>query len=759
MDFSVIGKNYHRQDGLPKAKGTAKYVADLKFDNMLYGKILRSPHAHAKVLSIDITRAKELPGVIGIVTPEDCPETKFNMAGFPPGEDFPLPQDQLILTDHPLYVGDPICAVAAVSERVAEEALQLIDIEYEVLPHVIDRHEAIKDDAVQIKEDGNVISRFPLAWGDVDQAFAEADVIVENRYTTQKAYQCSIEPSSGVVAMWNDMKRLVVYSPTQMPHLVRRILAQALDVRPGDIEVIKPHVGGGFGSRLGVVACEPIAALLSKQTGKPVKIIYTREESLENTEQRHPITYEIKTAAKADGTLIGHDMKAIVDTGAYATHGPSIGILAGLWGLTMFKTPHVRYEGITTSTNTMYNGAYRGYGNPQSVWAVEQQMDLIAEKLNIDPIDLRRKNMLQEGDVWPWSGYPIESCGLPECLDKGEEIIGWKEKRANKQNDGVKKRGLGVATMMHVSGAKPILHELSSAFVKFNEDGTANLLIGSAEIGQGCNTALMQICAEELGINYEDVIVPENVNTDYTMFDIGSHASRQVYSTGHAVKKASAEAKEKLLQVASAMLGVHPNELDAKEGKIFVKKDPEKFVTHADANLEAHFRHDGKQIWGACSENPPGNPPVYAAHFAEVEVDVETGEIKVVNFVAAHDTGVMINPNLVYGQIQGAIQHGLGYSLTEEVQICQETGRVLNPDLVNYKVFTMEDMPDFDIVVVEAAAKSSSHGQKSVGESGLVPTAAAISNAVYDAIGVRITDLPITPEKVLKALGKLTPTV
>jgi xanthine dehydrogenase molybdenum-binding subunit len=756
MEFSVVGKNYHRQDGMPKAKGTAQYIADLKFPNMLYGKIVRSPHAHAKVTHIDVNKAEALPGVKVILTPDDCPKTKFNMAGFPPGEAFPLPQDQLILTAHPLFVGDPICAVAAVSEEIAEEAVRLIEIQYQILPHVIDRHEAIKDEAPQFKEGGNVVSRFPLAWGDIDKAFEEADVVVQNRYTTQKAYQCTIEPTSGVVALWNDMKRLVVYSPTQMPHLVRRILATALEMRIGDIEVIKPHVGGGFGSRLGVIACEPIAALLSKKTGFPVRIIYTREESIAYSEQRHPVTIEIKTAAKEDGTLLGHDMRAIVDTGAYATHGPSIGILAGLWGLTMYKVPNVRYEGISTCTNTMYNGAYRGYGNPQSVWAVEQQMDQIAEKLNMDPLKLRLKNFLYEGDIWPWSGYPIESCGINECLEKGAKLIGWEEKRSKAPENSVKRKGLGLATMMHVSGAKPVLHELSSAFIKLNEDGTANLLIGSAEIGQGCNTALMQICAEELGINYEDVLIPETVNTDYTMFDIGSHASRQVYSMGNAVKKAASQAKEKLFQVASVMLGVHPNELDTKEGRIFVKSTPEKFVTHAQANLEAHFRHDGKQIWGACSENPPGNPPVYAVHFVEVEVDIETGEIKILNFVAAHDTGVIINPNLVQGQIQGAIQHGLGYALTEEVQICQQTGRVLNQDLVNYKIFTMEDMPHIDIVTVEAAAKSSSHGQKSVGESGLVPTAAAIGNAVYDAIGIRITDLPITPEKILKALGKLS---
>lgn len=755
MDFAVIGKSVNKIDGIPKAKGTAKYIADMKFPNMLHGKILRSPYAHAKVVSIDVSKAVALPGVRAVLTPQDCPQDKFNMAGFPPGEAFPLPQDQLILTDHPLFVGDPICAVAAESEEIAEAALKLIETKYEVLPAVIDAEEAMKETAPQFKEGGNVISTFPLAWGDVDKGFAEADVVIENRYTTQKVYQCTIEPTSGVIAMFDEIGKLILYTPSQMPHLARRINAQAMGMRPGDVRVVKPYVGGGFGSRLGAVAGEPIAALLAKATGCPVKIIYTREESLSCSEQRHPVTFYIKTGMKADGTLVAQQIKAIINTGAYATHGPSIGILAGLWGLTMYKCPNIQYEGLTVCTNTMYNGAYRGYGNPQSVWAVEQQMDLCAEKLGLDALEVRMKNRLDEGDVWPWTGYPIESSGLVEALEKGAELISWSDKRGKGQKDGVKKRGVGMAMMMHVSGAKPVLHELSSAFVKLNEDGTANLIVGSADIGQGCTTALMQICAEELGINYEDVLVTDMVDTDVTMFDIGSHASRQMYSAGHAVKQAAAMAREKLFEVAAVKLGVHPDQLVARNGKIMSKLDEQIFITHADASLEAHFRHDGKQVWGACSENPPGNPPVYGVHFAEVEVDTETGEVKVVNFVAAHDTGTIINPKQVQGQIDGAIHHGLGYALTEEVQICPETGRVLNPDLSNYKILTALDMPAFHTITVEAAAKSSSHGQKSVGESGLVPTAAAIANAVYDAVGIRIKDLPITPEKVLRALAEI----
>lgn len=753
MGYSVVGKSVTKVDALPKAKGAAKYLADLKFPHMLYGKILRSPHAHAKVLSIDTSKAEALRGVEAVLLPEDCPKAFFNMAGFPPGEEFPIPSDQHILTRNPIYVGDPVCAVAAVSEEIAEEAVGLIEVKYEVLPAVFDPEEAIKESAPQFKDGGNVIAKMPMAWGDVAKGFAEADVIVENRYTTQKVYQCSMEPTSCATAMFDDKGKLTIYTPTQMAHLTRRIVAQAMEMRAGDVRIVKPYVGGGFGSRLGTVA-EPVAAMLAKKAGKPVQVVYSREESMCNSEQRHPAIIDIKTGVKADGTLVALEMKAIVNTGAYTTHGPTIALLVGAWALSMYRLPNASYEGLCVCTNTMYNGAYRGYANPQAVWAVEQQMDILAEKLNMDPIEIRMKNYLKEGEVWPWSRMEIESCGFAECMKRGLESIDWYNKYG-KGKDGLKKRGLGLATMMHVSGAAPALKEISGAFVKLNEDGTANLILGSPDLGQGSTTALMQICAEELGLNYEDIIVDDAItDTDYALFDIGSHASRQMYSGGNAVKKAAAMAKERLLALAADMLKEPVEKLIAKDGQVYVADNPEKSVTHQEVAFEAHFGEIGKQIWGTCSENPPGNPPVYAIHFAEVEVDTETGEVKLLKLVAAHDTGRMINPSNVYGQIQGGVHHGIGMALTEEIKICPETGRVLNPDLANYKIHTILDMPEIDSIAIEAVSKTASHGQKSIGESGLIPTCAAIGNAVYNAIGVRITDLPITPEKVLKALAE-----
>ncbi|QVK19883.1 molybdopterin-dependent oxidoreductase [Mycoplasmatota bacterium] len=755
MSFSVVGKDIKKVDGIAKAKGVARYIGDIEFPGMLYAKILRSPHPHAKVLSVDISEAEKLDGVHAIVTPEHQPKTRYNMAGFPPNaEEFPLIEDQLILTDHPMYVGDPICAVAADTEEIAENACKLIKVEYEILPHVIFAEDAMKEDAPKLREEGNVMFEAPIKFGDIDAAFAESALIVKESYSTQKVYQATIEPTSGCVAMWDDSGKLTVYSPTQMPHLARKIIGTALDMRLGDIRLIKPHVGGGFGARLGLVI-EPLTALLAKHAGRPVKLIYTREEAMAFSEHRHPCKMDMELGFTKEGRITGMRFTNIVEGGAYATHTPSIAGIVGPWAFGMYKMQAVDYLGKAVLTNSMYNGAYRGYGNPQASWAIENTMDIAAEKLGIDDLEIRKINGFGDDDIWPWSQLPVESSGLNECIDKGAESIGWHEKRGKKLGTSTKPRGIGMAVSCHVSGAKPGLLEISGAYVKINEDGTANLIIGNADIGQGSTTALAQICAEELGVKFEDIIVETDaVDTNYTLFDIGSHASRQMNSGGNVVAKAAREAKGKMLEEAAVMLDVKAGDLDAKDGIIFVKDNPTKSLTYGEVSFEAHFKPEGTQIFGTSSENPEGNPPVYAAQFAEVEVDTETGVVSVIKFVAAHDTGVVINPLNTTGQIDGGAHHGIGFALTEESVVNPETGLLENRDLANYKILTAMDMPEVVSIAVETPAKTSSHGQKSVGESGLIATAPAISNAVYNAIGVRITDLPITPDKVLAALAK-----
>jgi xanthine dehydrogenase molybdenum-binding subunit len=763
MSLHVIGKSVAKKDAIEKVKGKAVYTGDMKLPGMLVGKVLRSPHAHAEIVKIDTGRAKALPGVKAVLTFEDTPKIKYNMAGFPPSGVFPLPEDQYILSEKARFVGDGIAAVAAVDEDTALEALKLIEVEYRVLPAVFDIESVLNGEGSQIHNESpelfdaqrNLVTQFtqPFVVGDVEKGFAEADLVLEETYSTHKVFHCSLEPCSVSIASYDDSGRLTVWSSTQMPYLVRRLLAQSLDMPIGMVRVIKPYVGGAFGSRLGMVN-EPLAALLAKITKAPVKVEYDREESFLASEGRHPGLYKIKTGIKKDGTFTARQLIGWYDTGAYATHGPSQAAVQGAWFVGMYKCPNVNYQGTTVYTNTPLSGAYRGYGNPQIVFAVESHNDSLAEKLGIDPLEIRLKNHPCAGEIWPWTGWHIESCGLEEAIERGAKAIGWKEKRGVRQNGKIK-RGVGMGFMMHVSGARPILHENAGAFIKMNEDGSVNVITGSTDVGQGSTTTLAQIVAEELGISYGDVHMSvAGTDTDTAPFDIGSHASRQAYSAGYAVQLAASKIKEQLLDQAAEMLKTAKEELVAEGGRVYIVADREQSLSYAQIATQAHFGEKGYQFLSAVSTQPPGDPPVYAAQFAEVEVDTETGIVKVVKMAAGHDVGRAINPRVVEGQIEGSLHHGIGYATIECMVLDKEKGRWLNGNFHDYKLMTAVDMPEIDSIVVEAPSKTGAFGVKSVGESGLVPTAAAIANAVYDAIGVRITDLPITPEKVLAALAE-----
>jgi len=760
MSYSVVGHSLPRVDAREKVSGNALYTGDMVLPHMLVGKVLRSPYAHAKVINIDTSKAKKLPGVKVVLTYEDTPKILWNSAGFPPSPGAILVEDQYILTNKARYVGDGIAAVAAVDEETAIQALELIEVEYEVLPALMNVERAMAEGAVLIHEaEKNIYGHTPVVIGDVDTGFADADFVFEDTYYVPKVNQVSLEPCGVSMAAPDIDGRVTIWTSTQMPHLVRSITAHALGLKTGQVRIIKPTVGGAFGSRLGVVN-EPIAALLAMKVGKPVMLKYTREEAFLATESRHPMTMIIKTGVKKDGTFTARQLTSYIDGGAYATHTPSFaGPVAG-WFLAMYKSPNIKVDNYSVYTNATQCGAFRGYGNPQVVFAVESQMDDIAIKLGMDPLELRLKNHPCAGEVWMWSGWVIDSCGFEECIASGAKAIKWTEKRNNgakgRSSQGAKKRGIGMGYMMHVSGARPMLHETSAAMIKINEDGTANLIYSNSDCGQGAGTSLSQIAAEELGIPFTDVIITKTADTDVAGFDIGSHASRQTYSGGNAVKHAAAMAKQKLLEMAAEILETPVEELVVKDGRVWVRNDspeePSKSMSIAEVSHSAHFGSHGHQIFGAVSEEPPGNPPVYAAQFVEVEVDTDTGIIEVLRVVAAHDVGTAINPAVVEGQIEGAIQQGMGYALTEEYRYDQESGMPLNPNLSDYKILTSVDMPQIDTILVQATCPTGPFGAKSVGESGLVATAAAIANAVYDAIGIRFKELPITPERVLIAL-------
>ncbi|MBI4320779.1 MAG: molybdopterin-dependent oxidoreductase [Chloroflexi bacterium] len=753
MLASVIGQSIQRIDALEKITGAAEYVGDLSLKGMLWGKVLRSPLAHARILTIDSARARRLAGVRTVTTFDDTPRVPWNSAGLPPSKGTTLTPDQYILADKARYVGDAVAAVAAVDEDTAREALELISVEYEPLPAVLDPLEAMANGApILHSAERNIAAHLPVGIGSVEAGFEQADQVFEDTYRTQKVFQCTIEPCSVSLATFDKSGRLTVWSSTQMPHSARALIARAMDMPIGRVRVIKPYVGGAFGSRLGIVN-EAICSLLAQKSGKPVMVQYSREESFIGSESRHPIILQLKTGVKRDGTFTARQLKTIIDAGAYTTHTTSFARpYVGFW-LAMYKCPNIRIDAYSVHTNTPPSGAYRGYGNPQAVFAVESQVDDIAAALGIDALEMRIKNHPCRGEPWGKTSWAIESCGLEEAIERAAASIGWKEKRG-RAAAGPKKRGVGMAYMMHGSGARPGLTELSSAIIKINEDGSANVVYSTTDSGQGSATALSQIAAEEMGLRFEDVLITLTTDTDVTPFDVGSHASRQIYSGGNAVRTAAADVKEKILAQAAKMLEVSPGDLQIKDSYVSVKGSPDRGLSVGVVAREAHFGKSGlaHQIIGVASKEPPGTPPAYAAQFAEVEVDTETGMVSVIKMAAAHDVGTAINPANVEGQIEGALQQGIGFALTEQFVVSRSSGEPLNANFTDYKLLTSVDMPVVDTIIVEAPALTGPFGAKSIGESGLVATAAAIGNAIADAVGIRLKELPFTSEAILKAL-------
>jgi xanthine dehydrogenase molybdenum-binding subunit len=762
-----------KQNAFDKATGRAMYTVDLKLPGMLHARILRSPHAHARVVRVDASRAERMSGVKAILTGKDVLQEPHGI--------LPPPQPQDLYTLPPIggkvrYVGDPVAAVAAESFDTAEEALDLIDVEYEELPAVFDPEEAMRPEAPEIHPGGNfAVAPTLVEFGSVEEGFREADYIFEDTYRTSIQCHVCAEPHSSI-ASWDADGKLNVLAGTMGHFRTQHSLSLALRIPLDRISVAVPPggMGGSFGSKAEVQSLNlDIAALLAKKAGRPVKLVFTREEEFACTETRHATVVWLKTGVKKDGTLTARHSKAIYDTGAYATHGPLV-FTRALRSLALWKCPNVKWEGSLVYTNKPVAGAFRGFGNPQHTFAVEQHNDEITEELGIDPVEWRLKNHIRVGDsnkeagMWapgkPPGGsnwipalYKIESCGLSECITKGAERIGWRERRKGPGEVGnVKKRGIGVACGMHASGARPIPW-FSSAYVKLNEDGTINLITGGVDHGgTGQHTVMAGICAEALGVRPEDITVTAE-DTEVTPYDVGTAgASGGTYTVGRTVLEAVADLKPKLLNCAAIMMRERVENLEVKGGRVHVKGDLAKAVSFADiakwARLTSRPYTDiqGESLY--CQ--PPTDAPSFIANFAEVEVDIETGQVKVLKMVAGHDSGRAMNRMFFEGQVQGGLQQGIGYALTEGLVLDKTTGLPLNPRLLDYNVLGAVDMPEVEVVIVEAIEPTGPFGAKGLGEPCLVCTAPAVANAIYNATGVRIRELPITPEKILKALGE-----
>jgi xanthine dehydrogenase molybdenum-binding subunit len=756
--FSSVGRNLAAIDGKSKVTGLAQFTGDIKIKGMLVGKILHSPIAHANIRHIDTSQALKVPGVKAVVTYKDSPLVKFNSSNrFPSDWDF-LPQDKLVLGRKVRHVGDRVAAVAAVDEDTAMEALSKIKVDYEELPAVFTPAEATRPGAPILHDFAtyNIARKIEINVGDVEEGFRQADYIFENVYTTQAVQHMTLEPHICIAEATGS--NIVIWSSTQVPFMLRQLISYIFKIPIGKIRVIKPNVGGAFGGKDEMFE-EALAVLLSQKAGRPVKIEYSREEEF-YCNRRHPSEVYLKTGVSKEGIITARYIKAITDTGAYATAGPKITFALGEKFAALYRTPNIKYEGFCVYTNTPPSGAFRGYGNPQSNFALESQMDEIAEKLGIDPLELRLRNHIRKGDIHPVAKTVIESCGLPECLQKGAERIGWEKrndfsqtKASNNLVDRTrKKRGIGMACALHGSNLFPYGRELGSALVRVNEDGSIDLVLGAVDTGQGSNTIMAQIAAETLGVPIENINVTP-LNTGFSPLDIGNTASRTTFMVGNAVQLAANKVKERLLEIAAEIIECEVSELRIKDGLIFQESCKENSVSIA--NVSHYARYNLLTTIAELSVyKPPHNAPPFAAVFAEVEVDLETGVVEILHLVSAQDVGRAINPLLIEGQMNGAMQIGIGLGMSEKLYIDRRNGRILNANLLDYGAFSPMDMPPVDIIIVESIEPQGPYGAKSVGEVGTVPVAAAIANAVYNAAGVRICDLPITPQKVLNAIKR-----
>lgn len=755
-EFSVIGKPLPRVDSWEKATGTAIYGVDVNLPRLLFGKILRSPLPHAGILNIDTSRAERLRGVRAVVTCEDSPKIKFGFFKHKNpiyGDCHPLKCDKV------RCLGDEVAAVAAVDEDVAEEALELISVEYQELPAIFDPLAAIEPGAPQVHQgvENNILNTIVLKGGDIEAGFGQAEVILQDRYRTGAVAPCCMEPHQALAA-YDLSGRLTVWSSTQMPFYLRAHLADVLGIAEGMVRVLKTTMGSGFGSRMEMHPLDPICALLAHKAGRPVKIVYSREEEFSASRFRHPMTIDLKLAAKLNGELVAAQMDVVLDCGAYCSQAPGVVSVAGTNALSMYQIPNVSYIGKIVYTNNPYGGSFRGYGNSQTTFALESLLETLAEQLGLDPVAVRRMNSRKTGQVTPL-GHVITSCGFVQCLEEAAARIGWDERRGKSGN-----RGVGLAGLFHVGGGARV-HDDSDgcgAFVKVEDNGSVMLITGAQEIGQGANTVLSQIVAEELGVALKDVRI-ENSDTDIIPWDLGCHASRTTFVGGNAAKAAAGDAREQLFDVAAQLLEASPRDLKARAGKIYVVGSEDKFVTISQAASAHHYRSQGSVVLGKAFYDPPTQMPdpktgkgnksaayAFGVQAAEVEVDMQTGEVKLLKLVSALDVGRAINPLSAHGQAQGCLGQGVGYALSEELVFDQ--GKVVNPSMADYKIPAAPDMPVVESVLVETIDPLGPFGAKGMGESGLVPTAPAIVNAVYDATGVRVKELPVTPEKLLRAI-------
>ena len=756
-----IGKKTKRVDGLALATGQPVFTDDITLKNMVYIKILRSPHAHAEIIAIDASGALQMEGVVAVYTHKDFRPHYYTTAG--QGYPEPSPRDTLVLGTKVRFVGDRVAAVVAESPELAEAALDKIKVEYKVLEAVLDPLESIDNKIIIHEHEGlpgvsdvkrNIAAELKAELGNVDQAVQKSKYVFEREYKTPYAQQAHIEPH--ITITWLDEHdRLIIRTATQVPFHVRRIVAEVLDFPISRIRVIKPRIGGGFGSKQEILN-EELCAAVTLKTGRPARIEYTRKEELYAGRSRHPQIMKLKMGVNEDYTFNFIDMNILENAGAYGSHSFTVMSVTANKALALYRAPNIRLNACAVYTNLSVAGAYRGYGAPQGFFPLESMIDEIAHELNIDPIELRHKNYVREGDDVPIAkilgegkeGYPmvIYSTGMRECLDEGRELMNWEQNRVSNK-DGVLKRGVGVAASAQGSGIPGI--DMGAAFLKMNEDASFNVLVGATDLGTGSDTILAQIAAEVLEVPLDKIIIYSS-DTDMTPFDAGAYASSTTYVSGGALKKAAEDLKLQILDMGKRILEVE--EAQIKDGKVIAPDG--RVVSYEEICTKAFYTFEQRQLMANASHLSYDSPPPFNATFAEVEVDCETGMFQVKKIVSLTDAGQIINPQMSEGQVEGGIPQSLGYAHSE-FMIFDDKGAPINTDFYHYHIYTAVDMPEIVTRLIPTNEPTGPFGAKAIAEIPINCPAPAVANAIYNACGARVRDLPITPEKILRAMGKL----
>ena len=752
-----IGKNMTRVDAFDKVTGSARYTADLEPQGLLVAKVIRSTIANGVVKSFDLEEALKVPGVVKIVTCFDVPDIQFPTPGHPWSVETAHQDiaDRKLLNTRVRVYGDDIAAVIAEDDIAAARAARLVKVEYEEYAPLLTMEDAMAEGASRLHDEkpGNVIahSSFVVGEGTYGEAVKEEGLVeIEKDYRTQSVQHCHIETPISFAYM--EKGRIIVTTSTQIPHIVRRVISQALGLPMGRIRVIKPYIGGGFGNKQDVLY-EPLNAFLTTQVGgRGVRMEISREETLGCTRVRHAIEFKVKAAARKDGTLVARKLEAYSNQGGYASHAHAIVANSSNEFKQIYKDEKVlESDAWTVYTNLATGGAMRGYGIPQAAFAAECMADDLALALHMDPLEFRKKNCMRPGYVDPHTHVKCNTYGLAECMEKGREFIRWDEKRREYENQtGPVRKGIGMAIFCYKTGVYPISLETASCRMILNQDGSMQLQMGATEIGQGADTVFTQMAAEVTGITEDKVNVLSTQDTDVSPFDTGAYASRQTYVSGMAVKKTGAIFKEKILDYAAYMLEKPQDTLDVRDNHIVDKVTGTQLLPMEELATTAFYSLDRSvHITAEATSHCKTNTFATGACFAEVEVDMPLGKVKVTNIVNVHDSGKLINPKLAAAQVHGGMSMGLGYGLSEEL-LFDAKGRPLNDNLLDYKLPTAMDTPDLNALFVELDDPTGPFGNKALGEPPAIPVAPAVRNAVLNATGVAVDSLPMDPQKMVK---------